>query len=56
MNPINEKNADKITRFSYISTILIKSSDVLKLNAATSSLIMIWFLSVPNAATATLIA
>jgi len=32
-----------------------ESSDVLELNAATSSLIMIWFLSVPNAAAATLI-
>ena len=33
-----------------------KSSDVQELNAATFSLIMIWFLSVPNAATATLLA
>ena len=44
------------TRSPYICPILTTSSDVQELNAATFSLIMIWFLSVPNAATTTLIA
>ena len=40
----------------YICPIRTISSDVQELNAATFSLIMIWYLSVPNAATATLLA
>ena len=44
------------TRFPYICPIRTISSDVQELNAATFTLIMIWFLSVPNAATTTLIA